>query len=346
MSFIDPKLLDTYLWLPENEDKESITILFKAPETVSLDSIKYELREDGDAIFVGIEGQQPFFAGTLFKKAKEISHSVEDGIIRLKIIKAEPQDWDQIIQAPLKESIVIDPKSAFVISQYLFAVIEGIAQQEKTGEKVDLEQFKNIATTAHNYLKIAVAARFPDALVNAASITLNSSSENKEKDAAILLTIAADEYNLPNAHFLLGLILIQKEDTVVSSIPHFQAAYDGGILDALNALGEIYSPEQTPHISDEDAKKAAEYFEEVLRVNPDHSFALMNMARLLATGKGVEKDIPKAKEYQKKALSINPELESFEIEDGDKKAWIAAGAATAVAAAAGVAAYNILKKHK
>ena len=344
--FIDPKLLDTYLWLPENEDKESVTILFKAPESVDLNTIKYELKEDGDAIFVGIEGMQPFFAGTLFKKAKEITHTVQDGLIRLKIIKDEPVDWDQIIQAPLKESVVIDPKSAFVLSQYLFAVIETMAQQEQHGEKVDLESFQTIATTAHNYLKIAVAARYPDALINAASITLSSKSENKEKDAAILLTIAAEEYHLPNAHFLLGLILIQKDDTVMSSIPHFQAAYDGGILDALNALGEIYSPEQTPHIPNEDAKKAAEYFEEVLKVNPEHSFALMNMARLLAAGKGVEKNIAKAKEYQKKALELNPELESFEIEEGDKKTWIAAGAATAVAAAAGVAAYNILKKHK
>ena len=82
----------------------------------------------------------------------------------------------------------------------------------------------------------------------------------------------------------------------------------------------------------------------MLDISPDYSYALMNLAKLYAVGKGCEKDIKKAKEYRDKALSLNPELETFEIKEESEGSWHIAAAATAVAAAAGIAAMNIMKK--
>ena len=342
--FIDPKLSNCFLWLPGEDQPDRAIIIMPLPDFLKPESIKFELRQENEGIYIGVEGQPPFIAGTLFQKAKDILHEVKEGLLYITIMKAEPTEWSIIIKAPLNEEHgIIDPQSAFTLSQHFFSVIDMVSSQEEAGQKVDLEQFKEMAQLAHGYLKVAVACRFSPALVYAASVTLNSTTENKEKDAAILLSLAADEYNNPQAHFLLGLLLVQKDETVLSAIPHFEAAYKAGMLDALNALGEIYSPEQVPRNSQENAQKAAECFETVIQQMPDHAFALMNMAKLLAKGLGVKKDIEKAKAYQKRALELNPELESFPIEESPKK-WIAAGAATAVAAAAGVAAYNLLKK--
>jgi tetratricopeptide (TPR) repeat protein len=337
--FIDPKLLDIYLWLP-TDDENIAEIIFSIPESCKKESIIIELRNDNKEIYVGIEGMPPFLSGTLFDQVKDLKKEFNDGLLRIKLQKVEKKGWDFIIKAPTETTNLMDPRSSFSLSQFFFAIAN--AEQEDPEKATEMMQLGN------QYLKYAVACRYPDALVMAASITMSTDIEEKEKSAATLLSIAADEYDYPQAHFVLGLILVQNEDTVSSSIPHFESAFKGGIIDALNALGEIYSPEQVPHTKEEDAEKAVQCFEGVLKVQPDHAFALSNMARLLATGKGVKKDTAKAKDYLKKAMELNPEIEPFEIKEEERegKQWIKAAAVATVVAGTAVAAVNLMKKRK
>lgn len=330
--FIEPKLNDAYLWLPD-DSPDHLDIIVAFPEEFDQSKLVIKLDNNNTEAYVGIETMPPIFCGCLFEEATKIEKLPgEAGTTIFRITKKAEGDWKYAIKAPTEQDGLIDPRSSFTLSQTFF-----VAAQD---EELPDDKRAAIVELALGYLKIAVACRYSDALVYAAQMSMQEGSEDQ---VAILLGMAANDYGNAHAHFLLGLILTQNEKTVPDSIPHFEAALAGGIADAINALGEIYSPEQVPHYEHEDAEKAFHCFEEMLKLNPEHSYAMMNIAKLYAVGKGCEKDIEKAKQLRDKAKELNPELDSFEIKE-DGSIWHIAAAATAVAAAAGIAAINIMKK--
>jgi TPR repeat protein len=80
-----------------------------------------------------------------------------------------------------------------------------------------------------------------------------------------------------------------------------QSAAAAGSTEGLLALGDLYAT-NAPGL-DGDAGKAAQLYQSVLDSNPDNPNARLGLAELLVTGKGVAKNLPKARQLRTEAAA-------------------------------------------
>jgi tetratricopeptide (TPR) repeat protein len=284
----------------------AFVITVELPFEVDASSIVVELQSGDPTIVIGrLASELPFLAGATSAPLSTLDRDVKDRELILTFTKESPGEWQRFITAAIPDSdFVIDPQSAFAISVHALGMAESPDFDEET------QQF--LSQQGLLFLTAAVAANFPPALLwHATNLTHAESPEARDRAASVLRI--ASEYGCPQADCLLGMLAVRRKD-FAEAIAHFTKGADAGDLSAQNCLGEIYSPFEDAVSGFEDPRKAFEIFTEILGHNPEHGFALYNLAQLYRNGAGVGKDVERAKELYAAAKRANPQVPDIEFD--------------------------------
>jgi tetratricopeptide (TPR) repeat protein len=304
-------------------------ITVELPAKVDASSVAVELRCGDPTIVVGrLDRELPFLAGATSAPLSKFDRQVKDRELILTFTKESPGEWQRFITAPIPDSdFVIDPLSAFQISVHALGMAESPDFPEETQQMLSQEGLV--------YLTCAVASNFPPALVwHGINLAHTGTPDNLEHAARVFRI--ASEYGSAQADCLLGMLAVRRED-FTDAITHFRKGADAGDLMAQNCLGEIYSPFEGGVSGFEDPQKAFEIFSEILAHNPDHGFALYNLAQMYKNGNPVAKDVKRARELYAAAKKADPQVPDIafeEVAEGWPKTAVVAVAVAGLAAGA------------
>ena len=290
MQKIQPEFISIYRYLWD-QNESSVEIVVHVPNGLNFEKIHFELLKDNTCFLGTIENEVPFLAGKLWDSVKSfhLNELKEEGKIQLLLFKTKPNEWSQVIHGPITDSNIIDPCSALSIG---ILAMEDESQQQ----------------SAMQLIGYSASLWYPPALNFAANLAL----KRDRIDEAIHLSSIAAGYNDLDAIFTLGMISIKKEK-YDDAINYFQNSSSKGHIGSMVCLGELYSPLVEPHIKEENAELAVQYFNQILQIDPIHSYTLLNLARHYLAGCGVPVDVSKAKELYEHAKSIDENLPELEF---------------------------------
>ena len=294
---ISPQYIQTYDWYIEDTKNFSV-LYFIIPEILNVDSIKTELTEDGENIYVGIDEMPPFLCGRLFGDATSVSKETKEGHLLVTVHKKMPEFWTFFITSSHKELKLIDPKSAFLIYR-LFAI---------SPDKNDETQGK----IPFRHLQYSAQCGFPPAMSTLAVIYLSNPSTREQ--GVKLLSIGANVYKDANSMYQLGVLLSLSPDTTEQGFNFMKVAAEK-IPDAMAGMGEYLSPLSDVPYPHKNPEEAVEWLQKALKIQPDNWEALTTLAHLMFFGIGIKQDVNTATDLQRKAMEINPKCPPLAIDN-------------------------------
>ena len=284
---IKPEFSDVFCWELIPTEKY-IKVLIKITEGFDTNLVKYELNEQKDAVSIRYPEQPPIVEGKLFGKVNNLTKKIYEKEKLLTFtfdFDALEKEPDFLIVDFNQETGKIDPLSSFLLFNKL---------QEEKDEKVRENCFK--------YLKVGVDTYFVPSMIAASS--LFQRIKGLEERSLELICIAADRYNSPAAQLHMGLFFINNPAQKEKAIDYItKASREPDLPIAKSILGVLLSPISDMESPKKDAKKAAELFEEALKVER-HPMALHELAMLLYNGIGVEKDVERAKQLNEECTKL------------------------------------------
>lgn len=283
---INPKYQFMYIW-DFMQRKTMINVGIRCPEDFDASQIKAELSEDKSSIRVFIPQEPPLIAGKLYKQATGIATKAQKNTFILAISTNSEEQWPTICIGPHVETQQIDPLTAFSIYK-----INSQAKDPK------------IIKIGMDFLMHAISLGFFPALLSGYDIFHNGDAES-QKNADEYLRIAAEKYNSHQAHFQIGLNIIDKNGSIEEALMHFENAAKQGNIYAKSFVGFILSPASDFAYQKKDPKRASLLFEEVLNKEDDPT-TMHEYAKLLYEGIGIEKNEKRALELQAKATKLVP----------------------------------------
>jgi len=290
---IPKTLVETYDWII-NEKEDVIEVTFSFDITYNANSIVVEFANDNQDIAIHDNEWYPFLCGKLFQRVESFKTKIENQNFIVELKKTENVKWPIIITTNHSVNKGIDPKSAFLIYR-LFSNSENEQEQ----------------VTGLSYLEYSASVFFVPSTRHYASLLLRS--ENTFPVAIKLMEILSESYEDGATTYHLALILMGNLVYIEQSISLLEKAALQGIPDALHTLGEIFSPCSTIEYDKKDPVRAREYLSSSLE-KKESSIAYHELAKLYASGFGVEKNIDIAHEYQRKAVELDdqtPALPSY-----------------------------------
>ena len=283
---INPKYQFMYIW-DFMQRNTMINVGIRGPDDFDASQIKAELSEDKSSIRVFIPEEPPLIAGKLFKPATGIATKAQKNTFILAISTNSDEPWPSICIGPHIETKQIDPLTAFSIFK-----VNSEAKDPKI-VKIGME-----------FLMHAISLGFFPALLAGYDIYHNGTAEN-QKNAEEYLKIAAEKYNSHQAHFQIGLNIIDKNGSIEEALKHFEVSAKQGNIYAKSFVGFILSPLSDFVYANKDPKRASLLFEEVLSKDNDPT-TMHEYAKLLYEGVGIEKNEKRALELQAKAKKLVP----------------------------------------
>lgn len=302
---VSPYFLKTFEWTAEDAE-DHFDVTFSFPDDFNVDLMKVELTSNNKCVYIGVTSQPPFFAGSFYNRITKYTKVTSKGQIIHRFTKETPEKWPIMLSDPTVDSNLMDPKSLFLSYLYNQSLVEQLSDDETK------QMLLNLALSR---LEEAAKYYYPPAICEYAKILLSQNNPQLSLMAKQFLSIGARVFNDPPSTFMAGLVDAQMGN-ISEAIEEFKAAAQSGIVDALNALGEIYSPLQEPRNQFEDAEAAVELFNQVLKIDPNHFFAMYNLCKMYAAGCGVKRDMEKAKSLKEKCAEIGDiSMFNFDLEE-------------------------------
>lgn len=280
---IDPKFQDVYAW-ELTPTGPYIVLTIHYPAEFDPKKVEMKLNDAKNAIWVHYPGQPAIVEGQLFNTIKDAEMKIneEEKQITITFTLLNDETPSMIITDFHPETHMLDPLSSYLIFS------------ERAHSPSDA-----LKDGCFKYLEFGLNANFIPAMLTAAGIFQHIP---QLADKAIeLFVIAADRYNAPPAQFQLGLFLMRNPKLKERAFDYIErAASDPQLTIASIVLGIMLSPIADMESPKKDAKRAAEIFENVLKIER-HPLALHELAMLYFNGIGVEKDVEKAKALNEEA---------------------------------------------
>jgi len=333
MSQIDPLISQLYFW--EAVDfSNHIDIHILLPNNFHSETLKTDII-DNQYIICSLPNSPPIVAGKLFDDIKKVNTYVENGsTFVISMEKVRQSQWGIIVVGPMRNDNIIDPQSAYVLGKLTIDSINN--------NSVPQDQIQEQYTNANALMNLSASTKFPPAL-----LYLYDCINGQDPELSMrFLEIAAIEYHYPGAILRLAFLSFQKND-MDKALHFFQEAYNYGIIEGLNGVGEILSPLSGIEYHSKDPFKAFNCFKECIEKAEGFAYPHLNISKMYAYGIGTGKNIEKAIYHRNRALELNSEIESFEIDESiitKPKIRYTLYMAIGVGALAALAGYLIYRK--
>lgn len=258
---IDPSLLNLYDYTFQ-QNENTLTLNLEYPETFNPKAL--EINHVDNTLEIGVHDEIPIVCGTLYSSFKP-DPKIEYGPTKTTIIfeKSTPEKWNILISAPYpgrEEGYNIDPKSAFIIYQFLFST------NNQENQEAGL-----------NYLSISASMGFPPSLKIFASYLMNS--EEHRSIGLNYMTIAASRYKDLEAMNTCGAIYSLSEHGKEIGLRFLSSAIESGFAPAFITMAQLLSPFSSLDYPEKDAQKAKEFLEDGLKIEESaeayHELALI-----------------------------------------------------------------------
>jgi len=274
------------------QTNDEVLISFQYPVTFNPSCVEYELNERKNSIIVKIPDRVPLVCGLLYDEVSDIKAHYLDGTYVISLKKINQNDWATVVKSVHQNNQAIDPKSAFILYQIL-------------ASHPNQEEFASIRLSM---LFSSSQAGYVPAMQVYGGLLLDT--EGKQSDGFSVIKSAADYYEDPVSCFQVGLLYYSAKK-FEAAIDYLQRSGDSGFKPAYFSLGQIFSPESSLKFNNKDASRAMEYF---MKVDEAAEIPLVyeEMAKLYATGQGVEKDIEKATQLREKANMMKSQQNTIE----------------------------------
>ena len=152
---------------------------------------------------------------------------------------------------------------------------------------------------------------FSHSLCNLAELYYSSGIPEKREESRKMFGIAIDYYKFPIAMLSYAELLLHESSLRSKyALSLYRKAIDSGFERAHVYLGRALSPLSDVKNTFKDVKEAVKELE--IGLKQENPIAYHELAKLYYEGVGVEKDIVKANELQKKALALNPRIDPLD----------------------------------
>ena len=298
---IEPQYQSLYNW--DFEDLDSyILIKIKIIEGFLLNSLNLILNEDKSSIiFKYDEIHPPIIAGLLFNSIKDYKLEFTNENIELKLFKKKKdiEKWPFLIKDTDINLKMIDPFSSYILFM-----------------TASENQDPQIIEVGLQFLDISISFGYVPSLITGYSLLINNPSTIE--NALNLIIEAADIYNNHLACYQLGLYYLIHGNNLKNeeAFKYFEKSSENSkFFLSKSLMSSLLNPLSKNCLKNPNIELSLKLIQEVLNIQNDEPIVLHEYAKYLFYGIGVEKNINKALELQKKALELNnetPNLESYE----------------------------------
>ena len=294
---IDQRYAEMYIWTLVSKSFKEATIKIPIAQGVDPSIIKCELSLDKESLAVYYPNHPPFVSGCSFIPFESATPEIVDGFYEVHLVASQTHNWDILFTSPHKYTQILDPLSSFS----LFHLIQNI--HDNSNESNEL---------AYNLIYSTAEIGFAPAILAIADLM----QKQKKYDAAF--QYLSDKFitvKHPLIAFRLALINYQldTEDGYKNAFEYCQVALqDPAISQVRSILGLYYSPLSRVPFHDKNAQKAAEYFQEALKINEEEIIALQHFPLLLYTGTGIKKNRKLARELNQRCRNLDANVPTLE----------------------------------
>ena len=285
MNSISPELSFLYeYWFEEDMDAIDIHVPFASSFDSDKLKVKYTENKDGLSVTISSSGHVPIIKGHLIHNVKDVKTKREENELIIRLEKASPMIWNDLIDDFYPDTEIIDPQSAYRNSKKL----------------------KNSDPSLSNaFLEIAVQYGYLPALRR---MYKEIKEDGDESVAVQYLETAARRYADVKSMYLYALYLEKSPTTIEQSYCLFERAASTGHAPSIIECARIKSPISNIPYNKKDPKLAYQLLKGLVDKDENNAEALHELAKLIRNGVGTKKSKKLALQLHAKALLINSNL--------------------------------------
>ena len=279
------------------DGEDFIDVKLRVPPFFDVNSIKIEIKEDKKSIRIKSEERVSFVCGTMYGEIESHTESFENGLLTFHLIKKEKGLWPIFIVTNDTQTLEIDPKSAFI----LFNQFQKSPNKEGEDQQVIMQ-----------YLAYSARVGFiPSVRIYGKSLAMRSETLS---EGIMMLTLGMQMYHDAECQYILAHVYSQIPSKKGKALELMEGAANAGMVDAMVACGEFYSPLSNLTYDKKDVNKAIEWFNKGLE-HENNWVALYELAKLHFYGVGFPQDHKLGRELYKKAKIIHPTCPPLEVDE-------------------------------
>lgn len=289
MKGITPKYSKCYFYNADLSQPDKVTVTIEFPSDVKKTDISVQSKPPKGAIVAKIKNEEiPFFAGVCFQKFSEFKWNLQDNIFTMTIVKEDSSiTWPILINKAFTSKFIIDPMSAFILSNAL----------SKTNVQL-----------AQNYLQYSVNSMFPPAIV---TFVMTMAQMGNPIDGYIPVLFAlVDEYQYGKVGPVIGDLGLSNIISLNDAFGYIKKCADLDDPDSQYLLACFLSPKEKPHGTFENGEEAYQLLEKIQQMHP---YAKLGLGRLLYEGIGCAQNKQRANQLLGECRKDDPSLpQSYE----------------------------------